>query len=198
MAKVLGPMHSIEARGQFAKSMVFFPWKGLQCVRRYLVPVNPRSAAQKFVRQIMACIGIANREIEQPSTSNPAGSALYQAIRDATPAGAIWNAHFAQAVLNDLSTEGNFDTYHDAMDALGAKEDWTDAATQMDLVDIPAGDIYPREIKNHEILWLAAYAAWKLKLEASADYDEDPEDWDQAKIFNFANDFADTSLTPTE
>ena len=51
MAKVLNPLFSTEARGQVGKSLVFFPWKGISAVRTYVIPANPKTAAQQSVRE---------------------------------------------------------------------------------------------------------------------------------------------------
>ncbi|MBA7574179.1 hypothetical protein ES708_15981 [subsurface metagenome] len=46
MAKVISPLFSFGASGQLAKSIVFFPWKGLNVVRQWVCPANPKSSAQ--------------------------------------------------------------------------------------------------------------------------------------------------------
>lgn len=53
MAKVNAPLLSFKARGQLAKSMVFFPWKGVNAVRQYVVPANPKSDPQITQRDYM-------------------------------------------------------------------------------------------------------------------------------------------------
>ncbi len=50
MSKVKAPLFSLEARGALAKTMVHFPWKGLSCVREYIIPANPKSPAQREQR----------------------------------------------------------------------------------------------------------------------------------------------------
>ena len=50
MTKVRTPLMSFEARGQIAKSVVYFPWKGVNAVREYVVPMNPRTEAQRAQR----------------------------------------------------------------------------------------------------------------------------------------------------
>lgn len=50
MAKLKGPLFSLEASGQLGKFAVYFPWKGLKVVRVHVVPTNPRSAAQTIQR----------------------------------------------------------------------------------------------------------------------------------------------------
>ncbi len=50
MAKVNAPLFSFSASGQLAKALVYFPFKGLDVVRSYVVPANPNSAAQQTQR----------------------------------------------------------------------------------------------------------------------------------------------------
>lgn len=50
MAKVKAPLFSIEARGSLAKSIVYFPWKGVDAVRSHVVPANPNTALQDAQR----------------------------------------------------------------------------------------------------------------------------------------------------
>jgi len=53
MATVKTPLMSFGASGQLAKSIVFFPYKGLNVVRSHVVPANPNSAAQQTQRGYM-------------------------------------------------------------------------------------------------------------------------------------------------
>lgn len=53
MAKVKGPLMSMDGRGQLGKSLVFLGWKGLKTVRSYVVPANPNSTAQQAQRGVM-------------------------------------------------------------------------------------------------------------------------------------------------
>lgn len=50
MAKVTTPLLSFTARGQIGKTLVFFPWKGIDAVRSYVVPANPNTGAQQTQR----------------------------------------------------------------------------------------------------------------------------------------------------
>lgn len=50
MAKLNAPLFSFEARGKIANSLVYFPWKGINAVRQYVIPTNPRSQAQQDQR----------------------------------------------------------------------------------------------------------------------------------------------------
>lgn len=54
MARITGPLHSDDASGRFAGSLVFAKWKGRNYVRQLVTPANPKSAAQTGVRSMMA------------------------------------------------------------------------------------------------------------------------------------------------
>ena len=50
MAKPKAPLFSFGARGQLGKAIVYFPWKGVECAREYVIPTNPRTTAQTTQR----------------------------------------------------------------------------------------------------------------------------------------------------
>lgn len=50
MAKLKAPLLSLGASQQFGKTMVFFSWKGINAVREYVIPTNPRTALQTTQR----------------------------------------------------------------------------------------------------------------------------------------------------
>lgn len=54
MAKVNGPLFSIDARGALADSIVFSVWKGINYVRQYVIPFNPKTVDQTAVRDAFA------------------------------------------------------------------------------------------------------------------------------------------------
>ena len=43
MAKVNGPLFSLDARGQLGKALVYAIWKGLNYARKYVIPFNPKT-----------------------------------------------------------------------------------------------------------------------------------------------------------
>jgi len=53
MAKLKMPLMSAGASGSLAGAVVHFPWKGLNCVREYVIPANPKSDAQTAQRNKM-------------------------------------------------------------------------------------------------------------------------------------------------
>jgi len=50
VAKLKAPLLSLGASGQLGKALVFFGWKGLDVVREYVIPANPKSTAQLLQR----------------------------------------------------------------------------------------------------------------------------------------------------
>lgn len=53
MAKVKSPLMGISASGQLGKTIVFFSWKGINCVRSHVVPANPNTTDQQGARTKM-------------------------------------------------------------------------------------------------------------------------------------------------
>ena len=64
MAKVSGPLFSMSASGKIGDSMVFFSWKGVNCVRQFVIPTNTMSATQGDQRIILGGTGRAVGEIQ--------------------------------------------------------------------------------------------------------------------------------------
>lgn len=54
MAKVKGPLFSMDARGQIGKTLVYLGWKGLKTVRQYVIPANPNTTDQQTQRGYFA------------------------------------------------------------------------------------------------------------------------------------------------
>ena len=50
MAKTKAPLFSLEARGALGEAIVYFPWKGINAVRQYVIPTNPKSTLQTSQR----------------------------------------------------------------------------------------------------------------------------------------------------
>lgn len=59
MAKVVGPLMSIEASGTYGKTLVFSKWKGRPYVRELVTPKNPKLPKQKGVRAMMGFLAKA-------------------------------------------------------------------------------------------------------------------------------------------
>jgi hypothetical protein len=79
MAKVTGPLYSMGASGKLGNALVFFPWKGLNVVREWLIPTNKMSAGQGDQRIMLGGTGRAVGEI-LPRPGFPTVSAFAQQL----------------------------------------------------------------------------------------------------------------------
>ena len=70
MARVTGPLMSVDASGQFGKSLVFAKWKGRNYVRKLVIPANPDSAAQKGVRAMMSFLAAGWKSLGAPAKAS--------------------------------------------------------------------------------------------------------------------------------
>ncbi len=70
MAKLKAPLLSLGASGQLGKSLVYFPWKGLNVVREYIIPSNPQTSAQNtqrdYVRAAVTAIHTQQGKLYSP------------------------------------------------------------------------------------------------------------------------------------
>lgn len=72
MAIVNAPLFSFNASGKLARSLVYFGWKGLDVVRSYVIPANPKSTAQttqrgyltEAVAKIHAVLALATHKLD--------------------------------------------------------------------------------------------------------------------------------------
>jgi len=53
VAKLKAPLLSLGAAGAIGKSLVFFGWKGIDAVREYVIPANPKTTAQTTQRDYL-------------------------------------------------------------------------------------------------------------------------------------------------
>ncbi|MBA7533841.1 hypothetical protein ES705_26087 [subsurface metagenome] len=105
MAKLKAPLMSLGASGQLGKSLVFFPWKGLDVVREYVVPSNPDTTAQQtqrgYVTAAVAAIHTAQALAAYPL--NEPDTMAYSSLASAKGKIMTW---FNQAVKNWLDCFG--------------------------------------------------------------------------------------------
>jgi len=91
MAKVKGPLMSLEASGSIANTITFSIWKGRPYVRQLVTPANPSSAGQIAVRKVLGSIAKAARLVlTQKNDVALVGSPFYTASRDLAPSGQSW------------------------------------------------------------------------------------------------------------
>ena len=116
MARVTGPLMSMEASGTIGKTLTFANWVGRQYVRRWTRPANPQTADQMDQRNAFSVIGVgvswANKCLQINSTTTKNDEV---AFREKTPSGMRWNGYI-QKVLAGSGAAG----YNAAKAAWGA------------------------------------------------------------------------------
>jgi hypothetical protein len=109
MAKVKGPLMSLEASGSIANTLVFSIWKGRPYVRELVTPSNPSSAGQIAVRKVLGSVAKAARAVlTQNNDVAGVGSPFYVAARDGAPSGQSWISYLqkhAQDVYDKTITQ---------------------------------------------------------------------------------------------
>ena len=106
MARVTGPLMSMEASGTIGKTLTFANWVGRQYVRRWTRPSNPQTLEQMRQRNAFSVIGVgvsqANNCLQDNSSTSKTDE---QAFREKTPSGMRWNGYI-QKVLTGTNAAG--------------------------------------------------------------------------------------------
>jgi hypothetical protein len=199
MAKVDGPLMSIEARGKIADAIVFFPWKGRHVVRQWLKPTNKKSTLQGYVRSALKAIGKFMTQIVSVSNGGAVDSKVYGLATSKAPAGMNWNAFLGQAFLDLLQTGGTFKTASmtaliAAYSALGTAvlTAFQTNATALGIADFTFEYGYTTNIEAGCILYFGALAAYNASLQASAPYNTVPDSWAASDVDAFKTDMTAT------
>lgn len=185
MAKTIMPLLSAEASGKIAKSMVFFYWKGLNVVRKYTIPANPRSLDMKSVRMKLAALG---KNIAAMTTAAPAGK-IVTVLKAAAPANMIWNSYFVKAALDQIKSDAAFTAAEAAFAAHAHKGVFDASAASLGMSDILPGVAFSQTVSAGFQLYLGAYAAQKLGLVGTTNYGADLSSWVTQDITSFAKDY---------
>ena len=132
MAKVQGPLFSMEASGKFGGALVFGRWKGRATVRQLVIPSNPRTEDQEAARNRIRVTGAIQLWVRATETVLAGETETDQRrLLAATPAGFAWNGWLVETIIG----RGNM-TYtaaKDAFDALdgAAQTAWNTAAAAL-------------------------------------------------------------------
>ena len=199
MAKVDGPLMSLEARGKIADAVVFFPWKGRHAVRQWLKPTNKKSPLQGYVRSAIYAIGKWVKKVQSKSQDDAVDSKVYSLCTAAVPAGTNWNAWIAEQMLDLCVLAGTFKTasftalvaaYSSlATEVLTAFK--TDA-TALGMADFAFSYGYPTNIEAGCQLYFGALACYYGSIQASAPYNTIPDSWAASDVDNFKTDMVAT------
>lgn len=100
MAKVTGPLMSMDASGGFGGTLVFGKWKGRPVVRQLVTPANPKSANQAVARNRIRATGSAQKEVNVSLQIKTGQTLTDEALlRAAAPAGYAWNGFLTDSMI---------------------------------------------------------------------------------------------------
>jgi len=124
MAKLKAPLLSLGASGAIGKSLVYFPWKGIDAVREYVVPANPKSGAQNTQRGYLTA-AVAAIHAAQSDATHPlvvVDKSAYALFGSTFPTPRTWFNQIAQRwLLAEVNGE---------VAAVYADGEFTDPATE--------------------------------------------------------------------
>jgi len=115
VAKLKAPLMSLGASGAIAKTLVFFPWKGINAVREYVIPANPKTALQNAQRghitTIVDAIHSAQAEATHPLDSDD--QVAYSALAQAKGKIMTWFNMACKIGVDALVAGKNYTVYRD-------------------------------------------------------------------------------------
>jgi len=129
MAKVVGPLFSMDARNKVGDALVFIGWKGIKDVRMWLKPTQPRTGKQGDVRLILGGLGRACK---------PADTTKYYVYnaKQAAPAQQSWISRFVQYIRTTyMATAEDFEAEVTEFNGHSAKTAFDNAAAALGLTD---------------------------------------------------------------
>ena len=170
MAKVSGPLMSMDASGKFGGAIVFSKWKGRNVVRQLVVPANPNSAGQELARNRTRVTGAIQGWVNTSVLKAPTQTVTDKVrIKAVTPGGFAWNGFITQTIIG----AGGL-TYTAAKAAYAAltapqKEAWVDAAGVLapvisDVFQTVEGGGAGTPITNGEVFFIYQYGLSLLGL----------------------------------
>jgi hypothetical protein len=193
MAKVEGPLFSLEARGKVGDAIVFFPWKGRHVVRQWLKPTNPQSTTQGYVRAALKAIGYWVKKIGNTNDGDALDSKVYQAATSSADAGMNWNAWIAGGFLDALQSAGTFvvGSFTDLVAEYSALDtsvitSFGAAATALGMNDFAFNYGYTTNIPAGLQLFFGAKACYSKSIVGTAPYNTDPASWDTGDVGDLA------------
>lgn len=188
MAKVTGPLFSISASGKIANAMVHFGWKGLNVVREWVVPANPKSGSQGDVRLVLGGLGRSTRCVEKTS--------LYQDdAKVCAPSDQTWVSYILQYMIDNYMTNATaYEVEYAEYAAHAAKAAFDTAGGTLNLTEF---DLAYKSTSHAFVAGLQVYmlAKYGIAMKAAKEdvFDRSPFDtalasWIEAEVLELVTD----------
>lgn len=184
MAKVAGPLMSMDASGKLGDSIVFSKWKGRNTVRQFVIPANPMSSGQGDQRIMMGGTGRAVGQIAVSSDINAQLMTL-----NVIPSGQSKQSYLVKYIIDHyLKIEGGYAAELAAYAGHARKADFDAGAVELGNVDfdLPYASIAP--FTGGFGLYLVARALIAVGF-ATSPYTVALADWSQANVEAFVDEF---------
>lgn len=136
MAKVTGPLMSLDASGTVGNTTTFSKWKGRNYVRLRVTPQNPQTEDQATSRTYLGAVGQALSSIlTRAKDVTHVGSAFWAAAVAFAPAGQSWISFASRTILG--TNFGNISAVVTAYTAVSStpKGYYDDAAADLGLTN---------------------------------------------------------------
>lgn len=100
MAKVTGPLMSLEASGSVYGALTFAKWKGRPYVRSLVIPSNPQTTLQTDARNQMRVAAYAQRGMNLTALKYPGAPVTDKALWTSNaPSGQAWNGYMVKTMI---------------------------------------------------------------------------------------------------
>lgn len=124
MAKLKAPLMSLGASGAIGEALVYFPWKGLNVVREYVIPANPRTTGQTTQRGYLS-LAVTRVHWAQARATNPLDSEdimAYSAKGSTRPTPRTWFNEAVKMMVDAQVAGKNYPIYYDGHGTPGASQ----------------------------------------------------------------------------
>lgn len=164
MAKVTGPLMSMDASGAFGGTLVFGKWKGRNTVRQLVTPSNPQTAGQTMARNRTRVTGSMQNWVNTTTMKAPSQSMTdKERIKAVTPGGQAWNGYLTASIIGagGLSYDAAQTAYADLTSL--EKEAWATEAGSFtpvinDVYQAAEGGMAGTPITAGEVFFIYQYA----------------------------------------
>jgi len=144
MAKLKAPLLSLGAAGAIGKSIVFFNWKGIDVVREYVVPANPKTTPQNTQRGYLKA-AVTLIHYCQGLAANPlvaADASAYALLGSLQPTPRTWFNTICRQWLKQRVAGQHPSIYHGGGAVGGSTEITLTAQVSSDEIAVDDGKIY--------------------------------------------------------
>jgi len=183
MAKVVGPLFSLDARNKLGNALVFIGWKGIKDVRQWLKPAQPKTGKQGDVRLILGGLGRACKP------ADPTKYYVYEA-KKVTPAQQSWISRIVQYIRKTYMADATaFEAEVSEYGSHTAKTAFDTAAAELGLTDF---DI---EYKSTTSSFSAGLMLYELAKFAIDMHNANPDVFNKAPYTKSIDTWEDTDVT---